>query len=72
MSRTRRRNVPSWGVRLVEGPWRDERHGKNWPALKEIRRRYERQARTAARVALQRGEEPAPYRTRGSAKWDCW
>lgn len=31
-----------------------------------------RQARHLARATLHRGDEPEPYRSRHSARWDAW
>lgn len=41
-------------------------------SLKPWQRLYWKSVRNRVRLALHRGDEPEPTRTRGSIKWDVW
>ncbi len=46
--------------------------GGHWTGMRWYRKSSERRARQKVRVALLAGEEPAPTRHRGDARWMCY
>lgn len=75
MSRTRKTDPHRVKERRLD-PWRMLRYpwaaGGAQEGVKEGRKHKERQARAQERDALKQGEEPEPYKTRSTAKWEAW
>lgn len=61
---------PHWVQAAECVPW--HRCGGQWSGIHYWANQRERQARRTAKQALQRGEEPHPYRGRNTAQWDMY